>query len=132
MDNQTNPQSQSQQPNQAHIPNQTSTQMPPAQHAEQNQKLMGILSYLGILVIIPLLTTRQDPFVKFHIKQGLVLVCIEVLVWILGSMFWSVWIILNLVNIGTLILSIIGIINVVHKEQKELPLVGHLGIHFPV
>ena len=31
---------------------------------------------------------KENPFVKFHIKQGLVLVVIELIIWLLRSMFW--------------------------------------------
>ena len=98
----------------------------------QNRTLMGILAYLGILVIIPLLISRHDEFVKFHIKQGLVVFCIEIVVWVVGWSFWPLWMVLNLVNLATFILAIIGIINVVHHQQKPLPIIGHLGDHFPV
>lgn len=95
-----------------------------------NKTLMGVLSYLGPLVIIPFLMSKEDPFVKFHIKQGLVVVCLEIIVWILGSMMYSFWMILNLVNLATFVLSIIGIVNVVQHKEKELPLVGGLSSLF--
>ena len=36
-------------------------------------KVMLILSYLGLLSLIPLLTVKDSDYVKFHAKQGLVL-----------------------------------------------------------
>jgi len=36
----------------------------------ESNVLMGILSYLGPLVIISYLTSKDNPFVKFHIKQA--------------------------------------------------------------
>jgi uncharacterized membrane protein len=93
--------------------------------------LMGILSYIGFLVFIPFFTSKKDPFVKFHIKQGLVLFCIEIIVWILGQMFfWHLWSLLQLINLAILVLSIIGIINVVQKKEKMLPIVGGLSSYF--
>lgn len=94
--------------------------------------LMGILSYVGPLVIVSYLTAKDDPFVKFHIKQGLVLLVIEAAVWILGMFMWQLWMLLNLVNLATLILSIVGIVNVVQGNQKELPLVGGFSKNFPI
>src|SRR6476646_9619815 len=36
-------------------------------------KIMLVLAYLGILSLIPLLTVKDSDFVKWHAKQGLVL-----------------------------------------------------------
>ena len=96
----------------------------------EHKTLMGVLSYLGILIIIPFLMAKDDPFVKFHIKQGLLLVIVEIAVWVLGSSMWQLWMLLNLVNLATLVLSIIGIVNVVQGNQKELPLIGGLAKNF--
>ena len=103
----------------------------PSQQAGSNKTLMGVLSYLGFLVLIPLLTdAKRDPFIKFHIKQGLVVFSIEVIVWILASMVWRMWPVINILNIATLVLSIIGIVNVVQNREKELPLVGGFSKYF--
>ena len=99
-------------------------------HKEQNQKLMSILSYLGILAVIPFSMSKDDPVVKFHLKQGLVLLAIEVAVYALGMFMWQLWQILQIVNLGTLILSILGIVNVMQKKQQELPLVGSFAHYF--
>ena len=103
----------------------------PMDHA-QNQMLMSILAYVGILVIVPFLVARQNPSVKFHIKQGLVLVVIELAVWILGMFLWQLWPLLQLINLATLVLAIIGIINASQNKQKELPLVGSYAKHFSI
>jgi len=104
---------------------------PPPVHPNLPSKtLMGVLAYLGILIIIPFLIARDDPFVKFHIKQGLLLVIVEIAVWVLGSSMWQLWMLLNLVNLATLVFSIIGIVNVVQGNQKELPLIGGLAKNF--
>lgn len=100
--------------------------------APQKNVLMGVLSYLGPLVIVSYLTEKDDPFVKFHIRQGVVLIVIEVAAWIIGSMMWTLWPLISIVNVGTVILSIIGIVNVVQGQQKELPLVGHFASHVTI
>ncbi len=105
------------------------TQNPQSNRAD-NSTLYGVLAYLGILIIIPFLMAKDNPKVKFHIKQGAVLVVIEIAVWILGTVSWHLWPFLSLVNLGTLILSIIGIVNVVQNKEKELPIVGQFSKHF--
>lgn len=101
------------------------------QNPQMSQRtVMAILAYLGPLVIVSWVISKNDPFVKFHIKQGLVLLVIEVAVWLLGMVFWPIWFLLNLVNVAALILSIIGIINVVQNREKMLPLVGVYSKYF--
>lgn len=91
--------------------------------AGNNNTVMGVLAYIGPLVIVPYLTNKNNDFVKFHTKQGLVLFGIEVVIMILGNMMY-LWMLGSLLNLATLILSIIGIVNVVQGEKKELPLIG--------
>ena len=100
--------------------------------AGQNM-LMGILAYLGILVIIPFLIAKDDPFVKFHIKQGLVLVVIETVMWFIGHLGMMVLFLLPvivIINIGTLLFSLLGIINVIQGTEKELPFIGKYSSYF--
>ena len=102
------------------------------ENSVQNNKLMGILSYIGPLVIISYLTSKNDPFVKFHIKQGLVLLVIEVIVWFLGMILWPLWLLLNIINLITLVFAIIGVINAAQGQQKSLPLVGSYAKYFNI
>ncbi len=117
--------------------NQTPSAQPPAQTTppvahHDNKLLFGIMSYLGFLVLVSWAMGKHDDFVKFHVKQGLVIFCIEIVMWILSASFWPLWMLWNLINLATLVLSIIGIINVVHKQQKPLPVIGHLAEHFKI
>ena len=91
---------------------------------------MGVLAYLSILVIVPLLAAKNDPFTKFHVKQGLVLLIIEVVVWFLSGLIWQFWEIFQLINLCVFVLAVIGIVNVVNHKQSELPLVGGLAKNF--
>ncbi|MDD5535345.1 MAG: hypothetical protein PHY52_01510 [Candidatus Pacebacteria bacterium] len=89
-----------------------------------DNKLFGILSYIGILCLIPLLTKKDNTFVFFHAKQGLVLFVAEVITsfvmmipvlgWVLGPIIW----------IFLFVLSIIGIINALGGKTKEIPVLG--------
>jgi uncharacterized membrane protein len=101
----------------------------PATPAVENDTLMGVLCYLGPLVIIPYMTSLDNPFVKFHVKQGIVLFGLEVILYIAGAMFLfgGLYPIIMLLNLGTLILTIIGIVNVVGKKEVALPLIGQFA-----
>lgn len=89
-----------------------------------NSLIMGILSYLGILIIIPFLVSRTNPFVKFHLKQGFVLVCIEIILSVTMQMFRVLFPVFWVLELFVLFLVIVGVVNVVQKKEKELPIVG--------
>ena len=86
--------------------------------------MMAVISYIGPLCLIPILTKEKDEFVKFHVKQGLILFIGEVAIWLIIGLVPVLWVLANLVNIVWLVLSIIGIINVTNGEKKEIPIVG--------
>ena len=103
-------------------------------HKNHNDKktLLALLAYIGPLVIISYALGKDDPFVKFHTKQGLVVFSIEVLAWIIMGIIPYIWILWKIVHLGVIILSIIGVVNAVQGKVKELPLVGHLAKHFKI
>ncbi|MFA5778200.1 MAG: hypothetical protein WC870_01795 [Candidatus Paceibacterota bacterium] len=97
-----------------------------------NQTIMGVLAYLGILILVPFFMAKENPFVKFHIKQGLVLVVIELIIWALRPMFWSYPMssFIQILDLAIIIFIIMGIINVVQGREKELPLIGQFSRYF--
>jgi uncharacterized membrane protein len=100
--------------------------------SKENSTLMGILSYLGILIIIPYFVASENPFVKFHLKQGLMLVIIEIVLSISGQLLPALFPIVSFLQLITFILTIIGIINVVQKKEKELPIIGVYARNFKI
>lgn len=92
---------------------------------------MAVLAY--ILFFVPLLTdAKNDPFVKFHVKQGLVLLLTGFAVSIIGSFLPIIgWlIILPLGSIMVLVLWIVGVVRALGGEERELPLVGSFAKYF--
>ena len=98
--------------------------------APDNTKVMSILSYIGPLVIVSYVVSKSDPAVKFHIRQGLVLLVLEAAVWVISMMLIFLWPIMQIVNIALLVLSVVGIMNVVNGKQKELPFIGSYAKYF--
>ncbi len=118
-------------PNQAENSNYSVPPTPPPSQNSTPNNAIAILAYLGILIVIPFLTdAKNDPFVKFHIKQGLVLIVLEVVSWFLMTIPVLGWFIGSLLWLFTVIMVITGIINVLSGNQKELPLIGHLASNF--
>ena len=97
-------------------------------------KGLAWLSYLGIFILIPLLVQKDNPYTKFHIKQGFILLILSigwafiqfvfifipflrVIIWILSYFVW----------IFILVLTIIGIVNSLRGKTEVLPLIGKYG-----
>ena len=109
-------------------------------HAEsvvekKHGNIMAVFAYLWILIIIPFLTeAKSDPFVKYHLKQGLALLIFEIIGWvatfILGWIPIIGWLIIWLWWLVSLVLVLVGIMNVVNGHEKELPLIGHYAHNF--
>jgi len=55
---------------------------PPPEIVSDNRSIMIVLSYLGLLALIPLLVEKDDDEVQWHAKHGLVLAVVEVAVMI--------------------------------------------------
>jgi fumarate reductase subunit D len=86
-------------------------------------RIMAVMSYLGILCFVPLVSNKNDEFVHFHAKQGVV-------IWM-----WGVFGVFSLYLPGlgkwmfsvsvamVLILSLIGIVSALLNRAWKLPLI---------
>ncbi len=97
--------------------------------------IIAVFSYLWILIVIPFLTeSKNDPFVKYHLKQGLALLIFDLIGWAVAiAIGWFPiigWLIVWLWWIVGIVLTIMGIINVLNGQEKELPLIGHYARGF--
>lgn len=84
-----------------------------------DRNLMAALAYVWILSLVMLVAKRNDPFVQFHAKQGVVLLLISIvaaiLMWVpvLGFIAWA----LSIVGM------VIGFINAWQGKEYKLPYV---------
>jgi len=85
---------------------------------------MAVIAYL--LFFVPLLIddVKDDPFVKFHVKQGLLVF----LILIISSTFRVFpilgWYVSKLTYIFIVSMLIIGILNALAGKKEPLPLIG--------
>jgi uncharacterized membrane protein len=94
-------------------------------------KVMGILAYLGCLVIIPALAARDSAFARYHVNQGILLILV-----FMASQFIS-WIpFLPFKGIFSFVLSayglvgiVLGIMNVLNGRMKPIPLLGSIRVY---
>lgn len=102
-------------------------------------KVMAILAYLGILVLIPIFAAKDSKFARYHSNQGLILliagaawgIVYSILSFIIIAISWRLTFlvgILGLLSLPFLALCIIGIINAVNGKAKELPIIGKFKI----
>ncbi|TAH74772.1 MAG: hypothetical protein EWM47_01750 [Anaerolineaceae bacterium] len=112
-----------------------------------DNKIMALLSYLGLLVLIPMFAApKNSRYARFHVQQGFTLfllyIGLAILNFLMGFIkttryIWGVpyqatpgivifigW----LLGIPLFILSIIGIINAYQGRAKELPIIGKFKI----
>lgn len=85
--------------------------------------VLAILSYLSILVIIPLIVSKNKPFVRFHAKQGVILLAYFSLA--IFTLYLPA--VPYLFALFYLICVICGIVNVIRGGEKHLPIIGKLA-----
>lgn len=84
--------------------------------------IMAFVAY--ILFFIPLLTeSKNDPFVKFHVKQSLGLLLMWIAALVVDRLPF-VWAAAPFLQIAVFILWIIGIVYALQSKQQAVPLVG--------
>ena len=109
-----------------------------------NGKLMALLSYIGILALIPYFAEKENKYVRFHAIQGLNLLIVNLVVsaasfvvaivatilfiipiigWVLGFVLYLV---IGLVPVGLLVISILGVVYSLQGNAKELPIVNQI------
>lgn len=105
----------------------------------EKNKLMAVLAYLGILVVIPIIVEPNSKFVRHHANQGLILLIASfvysvamrisavLLGWIpiIGPIILSL---ASLLGVVLVIFIILGIVNVIQGNAKELPIIGSYKI----
>lgn len=100
-----------------------------------NKKTLSIISYITIIGwIIAYVNynklTVKDSLTRFHLKQGLGIAILGIVIGIALSIIAVVVptlaSILSLVNLGVLVLWILGIINANNEQEIPVPIVGKL------
>lgn len=106
----------------------------PGPGASSDRTLMVVLSYLGLLALIPYLTKKEDSDIMWHAKNGLGLAIAEVILWVglfilqivagrfmglgcgIGAISCVIW-------LGVLALHVYCIIQAVGGKRPTIPVV---------
>lgn len=106
----------------------------------QMKKGMAVLAYFGLLVLIPLLAAKQDPFARYHTNQGLVLFLASVISSVLSNVLTTLLIdisstavliisgVFGILALVWFVFSIIGIVHAAKGQTKPLPLIGGIRL----
>jgi uncharacterized membrane protein len=117
-------------------PEQTQTQVSPPPAAtekapqtggQEDNRLFAAMAYLWILVLVPLLVKKDEEFVKFHTKQGLVFLALTVALilvsWVVG------WIpllgfLVALVCLFVIVVDLYAALQALQGKRWKVPLLG--------
>ncbi len=101
---------------------------PPAAAGGSNKTLMLVLSYLGLLAIIPFVVEKDDKEVQWHAKHGIVLLIAWAIVWAvlmvlgqLGVLACLAAILAPLLGLGWLVVTILCIMKAVNGQRFIIP-----------
>jgi uncharacterized membrane protein len=94
-----------------------------------NRTIMLVLSYLGILALIPLLVEKEDAEVQWHAKHGIILLAAWIVVWIALIIISMVPVVGTVIGcllsvvlpLGILVVHIICIVKALNGDKFRLP-----------
>ena len=93
-------------------------------------KYLDVLSYFGILFLIPQAVKPKDDFAQFHVKQGITLFYLELLAAIFAVIPWIGFTMSFVAWLACMILSVKGMINVFNRKKSILPFFNKLQLFF--
>lgn len=82
-------------------------------------KYVAMLSYLGILFLVPLLVKKESAFAQFHAKQGLVIA----IAWMIGWVFFWIPLFGQIAMLALLVVNIMALVKTYAGEAWEIPVV---------
>jgi uncharacterized membrane protein len=86
----------------------------------ERAKMLAVLSYFGLLLLIPLLIARDNDYVQFHLKQGIA----WFVVWVLVSCLFSIPLIGWSLAIAALAISVYAAVQAYEGKRWEMPFLG--------
>lgn len=119
-------------PQQPYQPQQAPYQAPPSVD-NSSAKVICILDYFSVLCLLGLFVEKDNPDVRFHTNQGLILFLLEVVIGVVSTILgwipilgFIIRIICSLLSLGCVALAIVGIVNVAQNQRRPLPVIGKL------
>ena len=95
----------------------------------EERRMMAVMAYIPFLCFIPIIKMRDDAYVYFHARQGLILFFAEIIAFIftfphLSQLFWTV------VLIACIGAAVAGIMFALQGKMHRIPLIGDIAEKF--
>lgn len=109
------------------------------QQEKKNDRIWALLSYLSVLLFIPLLKKEKSAFTAYHVNQGLVLFVVEFCVGVVLAVvslvlkfaapvvYAAVSIVFIICALFFLLCHVVGIIHVFRRQEKKIPVLERLS-----
>lgn len=94
----------------------------------EDNKVMAVLAYLGILFLIPLFAAKESKFARFHTNQGIVLYLFGIASVVVNIIPLLGQIASFVASIASVVFFIMGLINACQGKAKELPVIGRIKL----
>ena len=113
------------------------------QQEKKNDRIWALLSYLSVLLFIPLLKKENSAFTAYHVNQGLVLFVVEFCVGVVLAVvslvlkfaapvvYAAVSIVFIICALFFLLCHVVGIIHVFRRQEKKIPVFGEIVLYHP-
>ena len=109
-------------------------------------KAMAILSYIGILCLIPYFAEKNNKYVRYHALQGLNLLILSLIVSVASGIVAAVgtalafipfvgfiltgivYLVVTVLSAGPFVLAVMGVVYAFQDQAKELPVLNKVKI----
>jgi uncharacterized membrane protein len=91
---------------------------------EVGDRLLALIAYFWILFIIPLLVKRDNRFVHFHAKQGLVLFLVSIALSLFSAIPLFGWFIGPVLWVVLFVFWIVAVVQCLLGNAWKMPLIG--------
>ena len=108
----------------------TTTQTQAQKNDIEANKIMAVITYIGVLILVPLITGKYktSPFLKFHFNQEIIF-CIGYVVGMLISLIPYIGSFVSVIlGLGIFVLQVISIIRAAKGETKTFPILDKIKI----
>jgi fumarate reductase subunit D len=93
--------------------------------ATQEERAFAALSYMWVLVLVPILLKRESEFCQFHAKQGLVLFIGSLGVLVVGMFPFIGWFLVLIPGLLIIaLMSLLGIQSSLAGKKGEIPYIS--------
>jgi len=91
------------------------------------QKLLAIISYLGVLSLLVMILRKKTKPVHFHVRQGVALFVAEIICTLILAIPFIGWIIGFIGWILCILFSVLGLIKAAKGKEWPIPILGKLA-----